>query len=301
MKWHNFSFCIWFVMIGSVGCYSGKTIKTTIQYNGVARVVTVYVPKKINGTSPVPLLLNLHGYSSNADEQMWYGDFRKIADTANFIIAHPQGLKYHDTTHWNTGGWTPGSTVDDLGFLDQVIVAMNTQYKIDPKRIYAAGMSNGGEMSYHLACRLTHKLAAIASVSGAMTPETFQDCRPSRAIPILHLHGTADSVVPYAGDATAISILRGLQYWVKKNGCDSVPIIIHLPNKNNSDSSTVDHLLFRGVAPVEHFKIIGGQHTWAGSTFKFAGTNYDINASNEIWKFFNRYDMDGLRKVSSVD
>jgi polyhydroxybutyrate depolymerase len=284
------------ILLGWIGCYSGKTIKSSILHGGISRDFSIYVPKKYTGSKPVPLLINLHGYTSNADEQMWYGDFRSISDTANIILVHPQGTKYHDTTHWNTGGWTPGSTVDDLGFLDSMIDYMSSNYNIDPKRIYAAGMSNGGEMSYHLACRLSTKIAAIASVSGAMTPETFRDCNPTRPVPVMHIHGTDDHVVPYEGDPTATSIVKGLNYWAKHNACDSIPIITHLPDINTQDSTTVDHYLYRGTADVEHFKILGGDHAWPGAKFKFRGTNYDINASAEIWKFLNRYDLDGLRR-----
>jgi len=227
---------------------------------------------------------------------MWYGDFRSIADSANFIIVHPQGTKYRDTTHWNTGGWTPNSTVDDLGFLDSVIAYMVLHYKINEKRIYAAGLSNGGEMSYHLACNLSNKIAAIASVSGSMTPETFRACHPGRHLPILHIHGTHDQVVPFSGDPTATPIMAGLKFWTNNNQGDTIPVIERLPDINTTDSSTVDHYLYPGLSTVELFKISGGDHTWPGSAFKVPGTNYDINASAEIWKFFSKYDLDGLRK-----
>ena len=284
------------LFLSFASCYSGKTIKSKLQHGGLDRDFTIYIPKVYSGNTPVPLVINLHGYTSNAAEQMWYGDFRGIADTADFIIVHPQGAKYRDTTHWNTGGWTPGSTVDDLGFIDVLIGYMASHYKIDAKRIYATGMSNGGEMSYHLACRLSNKIAAIASVSGSMTPETLRDCVPSRPVPVLHFHGVDDSVVPYTGDPTATPIMKGLMYWAVYNRCDTTPIITHIANTNTTDSSTVDHYLYRGVAAVEHFKIFGGDHTWPGSKFNSKGTNYDINASTEIWKFFNQYDLNGRRK-----
>lgn len=277
-------------------CYSGKLINTKISNDGIEREILIYIPKTYSKNTPAPVVINLHGYTSTAKEQMWYGDFRSIADQVGFIIVHPQGLKYRDTTHWNTGGWTPGSTVDDLGFMDTLITYMKTTYNINTKRIYAAGMSNGGEMSYHVACHLSQKIAAIASVSGSMTPETFRDCNPQRSIPVLHIHGSADQIVPYQGDPTATPIVKGLLYWVKQNGCDSIPIITHLPDINSADSSTVDQYVYKGSTPVVHFKIIGGDHTWPGSKFNSKGTNYDINASQEIWNFFNKYDLDGERK-----
>lgn len=270
--------------ISLIFCHSGKTITDSIQHGGIKREFTIYVPKKYSAISPVPLLFNLHGYTSNASEQMWYGDFRNIADTAGFIIVHPQGSKYHDTTHWNTGGWTPLSTVDDLEFLDSLIYYMVTKFKIDPKRIYSAGMSNGGEMSYLLACKLGYKIAAIASVGGAMTPETFNACQPGRAIPILHIHGTSDQVVPYTGDRTAISIEAGLRFWARNNNCDSIPNIIAMDNTNLSDSTTAEHIVYRGVTAVEHFKIISGDQTFC---LFISGLNR--NSSLLLFSFLTTY------------
>jgi len=276
---------------------TGKTVQGSLDHGGIKRSFIVYIPLKYDGKKAVPLRLNLHGYASNALEQMYYDDFRMIADSANFIMVLPEGTVYEGKTHWNTGGWTPNSTVDDLGFMDALIDYMIASYKINTKRIYSTGMSNGGEMSYHLACNSSNRIAAIASVGGSMTPETFVSCYPSRPVPVLHIHGTSDQVVPYTGDSTAKPIMEVLNYWAQKNHCAATPTTTAVPNTSTKDNSTVKHLVWKGdKANVEHFKIRGGGHTWAGSANNLPGTNYDINASMKIWKFFNRYDLDGLRK-----
>ena len=96
---------------------------------------------------------------------MWYGDFRKIADTANIIIVHPQGLlDYTGVTHWNLGQ----SNVDDIGFLNSLYSYIVSIYNINLDKVYSTGMSNGGYMSYYLACNISDKIAAIASVTGSM-------------------------------------------------------------------------------------------------------------------------------------
>jgi polyhydroxybutyrate depolymerase len=277
------------------GC-TGKSHKGSITHDGLDREFILYVPRRYEEGHAVPLLINLHGYTSNAEEQMWYGDFRCIADDENFLIVHPEGTVYDGKTHWNTGGWTPNSTVDDLCFIDALIEYLKQQYKIDPKRIYAAGMSNGGEMSYHLACQLSDKIAAIASVAGSMTPETFGGCAPTHPMPVMHLHGTKDSVVPYEGDKTATPIMKVLEYWANHNQCAIQPVITQIANSNNIDGSTVEHFIWKGpVASVEHFKIIGADHTWPGTSIDLGGTNQDIDASKEIWKFLKQYDLDGPR------
>ncbi len=280
----------------AAGCSTGKIADANLVHGGIQRTYKLYIPLLYDGREQVPLLINLHGYTSTAEEQLYYGDFRAIADTANFIVVCPQGTVYEGQTHWNTGGWTPNSTVDDLGFVAALIDKLASEYKIDPKRIYATGMSNGGEMSYLLACKLGDKIAAIASVGGAMTPETFGACNPAHAMPVLHIHGTQDDVVPYNGDATATGIMKGLGYWVNFNACAALPTQAAVPNISPNDGSTVEHFTYQGdKANVEHFKVNGGGHAWPGAAYDLPGTNQDFNASLEIWKFLCRYDLDGLR------
>ncbi len=257
----------------------------------------LYIPANYTGTSSVPLVLNFHGLGSNANEQMWYGDFRSISDTAGFLIVHPQGTLFYGITHWNVGGWTIGSTTDDVGFTDALLDSLATDYSIDSSRIYSTGMSNGGFMSFLLSCQLSEKIAVIASVTGSMTPETFNNSNPQHPTPILQIHGTSDNTVPYNGTTWSKSIDDVIQYWVDYNNCNTTPTITALPDIDPYDGSTVEHIVYDGgdnSVAVEHFKVTGGGHTWPGSAFGAAGTNYDINASIEIWKFFSKYDINGL-------
>ncbi len=268
----------------------------TIMHDGMEREYILYIPANYSGSNNVPLIFNFHGYGSNATEQMYYGDFRPISDTAGFIIVHPQGTLFNGVTHWNVGGWTIGSTVDDVGFTEALIDSITADYAIDSLRIYATGMSNGGFMSFLLACQLNHKIAAIASVTGSMTPETFAFCNPVHPTPILQFHGTSDPVVPYDGASWTQSIDDVLQYWVTYNSCNTNPIITNLPDIDPDDGSTVIHYAYEdGIDDVvtEHYKIVGGGHTWPGSLLGGSGTNYDINASIEIWNFLFRFELLG--------
>ena len=148
---------------------SQQTITATITHDALQREYILYVPASYTGSNAVPLVFNFHGYTSNATEQMWYGDFRPIADTANFIIVHPNGmLDATGTTHFNVG-WG-GSTIDDVGFTSALLDSISADYNINADRVYSTGMSNGGFMSYQLACQLSDKIAAIASVTGSMSP-----------------------------------------------------------------------------------------------------------------------------------
>ncbi len=280
-----------------------QTINATITHDGLQREYILYVPANYNGSTEVPLLLNFHGYTSDANSQMWYGDFRSIADTAGFIIAHPEGTLFQGSSHWNVGAWTVGSTVNDVGFTAALIDTLSAQYAINANRIYSTGMSNGGYMSFLLACELGDRITAIASVTGSMTTETYNDCSPSHPTPILQIHGTTDPTVPYGGSTWTKSIEDVIDYWVSYNTCNPAPITTNLPDVNTLDLSTVTHTLYSEGdqnSTVEHYKVIGGGHTWPGTTFPSTGTNYDFNASAEIWRFFSQYSLDQLTGATSI-
>ena len=281
----------------SFSCFSQQTINGTIVHDGIVRSYKLYIPSIYSGNTVVPLLFNFHGYTSTSNEQMFYGDFRNIADTANFLVVHPQGtLDNTNTTHFNVG-WG-GSTVDDVGFTEALIDSLSAAYSIDQNRIYAVGMSNGGFMSFQLACDLSAKIAAIGSVTGSMTPSTLVNCNASHPMPIIQIHGTTDATVPYNGSAGwTASITNVLNHWATFNNCSPVPTVVNVPNTNTIDGSTVEKYTYENgdnCSEVVHFKVTNGQHTWPGSIFNFAGTNYDINASVEIWNFLSRYDIFGL-------
>ena len=193
-----------------------QTINGTITHDNINRDYILYIPASYNPSTPVPLVFCFHGYSSNANSNYAYTNFRSIADTAGFIVVHPQGtLDNTGTSHWNVGGWTIGSTVDDVGFTLALLNSISASYTINPDRVYSTGMSNGGYMSFLLACQLSDKFAAVASVTGSMTPQTFSACNPVHPTPIMQIHGTADATVPYAGvPSWTLSIDDVLQYWV---------------------------------------------------------------------------------------
>ena len=275
--------------------FSQQTINGSIIHDNLQRDYILYVPALYNSTNPTPLVFNFHGYTSNAFDQMWYGDFRSIADTAGFIIAHPMGsLDNSGITHWNVG-WG-GSTVDDIGFTAALIDSLSANYNINQDRIYSTGMSNGGYFSYHLACNLSTKIAAIASVTGAMSQYTQTICNPSHPTPVMEIHGTADLTVPFN------DIISGLGYWRSYNNCNPIADTTIIPDLVLGDWSTVEHIVFdngdNGVT-TELFKVINGEHTWPGSNFSSGVTNYDINASAEIWRFFSKYDINGLINSST--
>ena len=291
-----FSLCLPLLSIGQ------QTIDGSITFAGIQRDYILYVPEIYTPGEAVPLILNFHGYTSNAFEQLNYGDFRPIADTAGFIVVHPMGtVDLLGNTHWNVGWGT--SSVDDLGFTAALIDSLSAEYSINQDRIYSTGMSNGGFMSYHLACELSERIAAIASVTGTMNVNQPATCSPGHPMPVMEIHGTADATVPYTGNFLFGTTPAAVAYWVTYNNCESTPSITAIPDTDGGDGCTAEHQVYTGGnngSTVEHFKIINGEHTWPGSAFGGLGTNQDIDACNEIWRFFSKYDIHGLINTTSV-
>lgn len=278
-----------------------QTLTNTLMHDGIQREYILYIPASYSGNVEVPLVFNFHGYGSNHTQQMNYGDFRRIADREGFLIVHPLGtVDNNGSTHFNVGWGT--STVDDVGFTAILIDEISSNYSINQKRIYSTGMSNGGFMSYRLACELSDKIAAVASVTGTMTVGQQNNCTTSHPVPIMEIHGTNDTTVPYNGNFGFESVENVLSFWVNAANTDTTPTITNIDDINTNDSSTVEYYVYtngdNGVQ-IEHFKIINGGHTWPGSAFEIGPvTNKDINASEEIWKFFSKYDIDGAEQLS---
>ncbi|HEX5111519.1 MAG TPA: T9SS type A sorting domain-containing protein [Saprospiraceae bacterium] len=273
-----------------------QTIYGSIQHDGLEREYILYVPASYSSNTPVPLVLNFHGYTSNAFEQMFYGDFRSIADTAGFLVVHPMGtIDLVGNAHWNVGWGT--SSVDDVGFTSALIDSLSAQYNINQDRVYSTGMSNGGFMSYYLACELSDRIAAIASVTGSMNVNELGPCDPQHQTPVMEIHGTADPTVAYDGNILFAPIPTVINYWVDYNNCNTPADITALPDTDPNDGCTAEHHVYTNGtngASVEHYKIIDGLHTWPGSAFGGVGTNQDMDASKEIWRFFSKYDIHGL-------
>ena len=217
------------------------------------------------------------------------------------MIAYPSGR-----SNWNSGiednsSW-PTPDVDDVGFINDLIDILSKSYSIDLERIYATGYSNGGFMAYKLACQLSHRIAAIAPVGGVISTTTLEECNPSRAIPVLHIHGTKDPWVPLDGFSGWHSVEETISYWTNINNCENAETT-SLPDTDPTDDSTVERISYTDCtnnSNVIYYEVINGGHTWpgAGPTGYSAGnTNQDFNAGVEIWNFFMDYQL----KATSVE
>jgi len=261
----------------------GQTTETFTD-QGARRTYELYVPKGYDGRTKVPVLLNFHGFGSNAKEQMIYGRFIPIADRENFLIVAPDGQGA--VRHFNLTGerGLPNDITMVGGLLDHV----ESSLCVDTARVYSTGMSDGGAMTSLLACRMTNRIAAFAPVAVIIA---LPGCKPA---PIEGFAGTADPIVPYrggrvncCGNPTLAGAPDAMTTWAKNNGCEATPTDTRL-------SSDVSRRTWPGCKAGKDaifYTIISGGHTWPGSPIKipYGKTTDQIDASATIWKFLSSH------------
>jgi polyhydroxybutyrate depolymerase len=263
------------------------TFSRSIEVYGETREYLIYIPNSYDTIKSVPLLLNFHGFGGSANEFMDDADMRSLAASYSFILVYPQGSSLDGFSHWNACpiGGDNKSDVDDFGFVEAIINKVSSQYNIDVERIYSAGYSNGGMMAYGLANYRSDLIAAVASVSGAML-----DCigSTSHPMPVVHLHGTSDGVLPYNGSNDWNSVQSTLEHWINFNNTTTNPTVSTV----NSEGTTIEHYVYdqgdRSVS-VEHYKYIGGDHVWFSAAFQ------GRNTSELVWDFVSQFDINGKR------
>ena len=250
----------------------------TLMVKGLSRTYLLHVPPGLDSLRPVPVVLAFHGYSGNGSSFRDVTGFDDIADNNGFLVVYPEGAGGDHS--WNASGCCAGammSKVDDIAFVRQLLSDLGAIANIDPKRIYAAGHSNGAMFVYRLACEMSYTFAAVAPVSG---PLFYSPCQPSQPVSVMHVHGLADSIVPYAGGVLSSvpglifpSVEQGIAAWVQLDGCTGEAQV----EKQGIVTHTV-HVSCRAGTAVESYTIDGLEHSWAQP---------DIwPTSKMIWGFF---------------
>jgi len=186
-----------------------------------------------------------------------------------------------------------------VAFIGKLLDDLGTVVKVDEKRVYACGMSNGGMMCYRLAAELSDRIAAIAPVAGTIA---IEESKPKRPVPIIHFHGSKDSMVPFEmakGKTPAFMKLKGVeesvQTWVKLNGCDEKPKTDVL--SKDGDEMKVTRSVYGGGkdgAEVVLIVIEGGGHTWPGQQppVGFIGKSAkNVSANDLMWDFFQKHSL----------
>ncbi len=255
----------------------------TLEHGGVTRSIRVHVPASYDPVRPTPVVLDFHGYTMSASAQEDLTRFPAKADAEGFISVHADGTG--TPRGWNGGACcgTPATTgLDDIGFVLALLDQLEARLCVDPRRVFSTGFSNGGFLSHRLGCVAADRIAAIAPVSGMMGVDA---CDPSRPMPVMHFHGTSDTIVPYAGGGltgyrSAAATDAG---WAARNGCTSTPIETFA----SGDSRCLTHGGCDGGADVTLCTVTAGGHTWPGGGY-FPGGHIttDLSATDAMWAFF---------------
>lgn len=283
-----------FTSVGIVLCSAQTLNHISLTVDGRQRDCIVVVPSSHTSATIQPLLMDFHGFGTSAEHQLNRTGFFQLAEQHDVVVAFPQGVQIGGNTHWNVGGFTQGSPVDDVAFVRALIDTLKANYTIDSNRIYASGMSNGGFMALRLACELSDKIAAVASVAGGMAPEILEVCAPRRPVAVLQIHGTSDEVIPYNGTIWSEPISDVVDFWVSNNTCFSTPTTEEIPDVDVLDTVHAHIELYRdcdsGTA-VTHIVVEGGGHSWPGQYVGRPGVCNDFDASEVILEFLLQHSL----------
>jgi polyhydroxybutyrate depolymerase len=265
-----------------------------------------HVPPQARAGKPLPVVLMFHGALTDGQGMVRFTRLNEKSDQAGFIVVYPNGSgRLEKMLFWNAGdccGYAQHQNVDDVGFVRALLDELATEAKVDAKRVFATGISNGAMFCFRLADELADRIAAIAPVSGPMGSET---CHPAQPVSIIYFHGTADPFVPFAGGKGDKSLgtidFRSVEHsvdnWIRADGCPAEPAIKKLPQKVADGTSVTRKAYGPGKqgSEVVLYEIEGGGHTWPGHPlpFNFLGkATANISANDLMWEFFLRHPRD---------
>lgn len=287
---------------------AGASETLLLSADGLERRILIERPEQ---SQHRPLLIILHGNGQVAEDMRDRFNWRDLVEQDKVIVAFPQGLNQA----WADGrapeaflGKKPMAGVDDVAFLSALVRKLVEEGQVDPRRVYASGLSNGGLMTYRLICERPDVFAGGAVISASFSPWLVDHCHPGAARPLLMMNGTADRVIPYTqtaegsiktGAVHTIGTEQTIDWWRSNNGCVNEMRRDDLPDVDRSDHSTVIRYTWKCPAGrgLELYRIEGGGHrvpALAATLEKAAldphanGQNLDIDTAREIWAFFSQ-------------
>lgn len=274
----------------------------SLNVNGDERSYEIHVPDFPAPDAGWPLVIAVHGLGSDAAGVRARSGFDDIADEEGFIVAYPDGLAraWIDAGIGDTIANTDIASLN-LDFFNALIDEIDSTYGLDERRIYVTGISNGGMFSFHVACNMSDRIAAVGLIAAASISQSFDNCDPAEPVAYIAFHGTSDTVVPYEGGQIVPgfdelgefqSAHQAAEFWATVNGCQSEPAREQLPDTNSGDTSIAYRESWQPCEsgrPVQLITLDGSGHTWPGHPprgQRLGATNLDIDASQMLWDFF---------------
>jgi polyhydroxybutyrate depolymerase len=266
----------------------------SIVSSGQKREYLLYVPRSYDRTKPTPLVISMHGGGLWGAAQKETSRWNAVADEYGFIVAYPSGVSGRGPRAWRAGGG-PGQA-REVRFISELIDTLGARYNIDPARIYANGLSNGGGMAFVLSCTLSNRIAAVGVVAPALFLP-WSACTDRRAVPMIAFHGTADRMTPYDGGRTWVapetfpSIPTWTAHWARRNQCGANPI----DSVVAADVTRLEYPACADDAAVVLYTVQGGGHSWPGGmrlpTWFVGSTSNGVDATEEMWTFFQAHPL----------
>ena len=263
----------------------------TFDFDGLQREYLFYMPENLPNNAP--LVFVLHGYTGSAQDIMNYSAMNEVAEDNGFAVCYPQGTTdQYGNTFFNVNyAFQNNPTVDDVSFIVALAEYLQDTHQLSNTNTFSTGMSNGGDMSYKLACEASSTFRAIAPVAGLIMQDIYDSCNPENPVPVFETHGTDDDISWYEGDpfnedgwGVYLDIPSTIDFFVNQNNLTDLDFS-ELPDVDQSDGSTIESYIYTSPNSnneVWLYKVINGGHDWPG-----AWGNMDVNISEEIWKFFS--------------
>lgn len=259
--------------------------------SGERRRYLVFVPESYHPEHSTPLVINIHGLVQWPANQMRVSQWNELADKHGFIVVYPSGTGF--PLRWRV----TDEPEKEVAFFSDLISTLEKEYNIDSSRIYANGLSNGGDMAFLLACRLPERVTAIGAVAGAFS-STCENNSQLRPVPAIFFHGEEDPIVPYEGgvyERTGMpfpNIPEFVASYAQQNGCHPTPLtLMETGNVIGIRYSECDQ-----DADVIFYAIADGGHTWPGGSplpERITGkTSQEIDATKLMWEFFQEFSLE---------
>jgi polyhydroxybutyrate depolymerase len=273
-----------------------------LKFQGRERSYRLFVPTSLVPGTPAPLVLVFHGSGSTAEEIERITSFSRLAAREGFLVAYPQGV----FRNWNDGRGPLSSlahldNVNDVAFVDAVVLDIERTHPVDRRRIYATGLSNGGCLAHHLAAARPDLFAAIATVAGSIAQPLAERFEAAAPVSVFLIHGSADPITPVAGGGVlkgfrgrVAGTVESARLWARIDGCDQTPDSGTLQDRVPEDGCTTRWFRWRNAdqgVDVTLFLVDGMGHTWPGHDpylpERLIGRScYDFDATALIWQFF---------------
>jgi polyhydroxybutyrate depolymerase len=282
------------------GCAGGVVtgprhdVTLTFNFGGLTRGYILHRPPSTAG-APLPLVLAFHGGGDTAADMEPLTHFDELADKESFLVVYPQGL---DNRWADARDGAPPTNDDDVGFVRALLDDLKSRVAYDPARVYATGVSIGGFFVARLGCEAADRIAAFGIVAATIAAPEAARCAPARHISVVTMHGTDDTIVPAAGDATSgmLSVAGAARTWTRVDNCATQPDVTYEPDIAG-DGTRVRRETYPGCADgsaVVFYIIEGGGHTWPGEPTNTNGSvtqrsTRDIDATTVLWRFFQAH------------